>query len=141
MGNALIGRWRAALRLASVPALLAAAMFLAPSAGSTPPTKGPCLNLSAAVVCVDDPPGMNYNAIPLQACTDASGRFIFGRGPDGQALVCAGYPSVWNPAPTLFGQQAVGGVCPYQLPGIAVAAAQTVDGRPLICGQRGWFIN
>ncbi len=136
------GRWpRAAAIVGGSAALVVTAAQLAPQAAGDPNAKGPCLNLPGAVVCVEDPPGMNYNAVPLQKCNSASGRYIFGRGPDGQNLVCAGYPAVWNRGPTLFGVQAPGGVCPFQLPMIGIAAAQTVDGRPLICGEQGWFIN
>jgi len=87
---------------------------------------------------------MTYNAVHLGKCNNASGRYIFGRSADGQTLVCAGSPSLWNNAGlTLFGQKSVGGACPPDITsmGMGRAAAQTVDGRPLLCGQQGWYVN
>lgn len=120
------------------------------STQSAPHGKGPCLNVSGAVVCQEDPPGMHYDAIPGKGCSNAS-QYIFGRGPDGENLACSGYPPVWNSGPLLFGRKSPGGPCPYNGPGSDVfrmpgepdvTAAQTSDGRPLICGRDGrWFLN
>lgn len=131
---------KAATILFATALIAMTAAMVPPPAASDP--RGPCLNVSGTVVCVEDPPGMNYSAALGQKCNNASGRYIFGRGADGQTLVCAGYPSSWNRGPMVFGVQYPGGACPFDGQSLmGRAAAQTPDGRPLICGEQGWVIN
>lgn len=89
-----------------------------------------------------DVPGMNYYAL-LGAPCDNYERFIFGRGPSGQAEACHFPPPNQFPAATtgywvisypLYGVQQNGAACPS-----AQSAAQTPDGLPMLClGAQGW---
>lgn len=112
-------------------------------AGSSTAAASPiCEKVAGGMVCEQDPPGMHYDAVYLRQCS-SNHRYIFGRGPNGENLVCSGGGPggpVWGTAPTLFGVQQPGAACPSWLPG--GAAAQTLDGIALIC-QRGvgWTRN
>jgi hypothetical protein len=113
-----------------------------PAAAEASPANPICEKVLGGTICEQDPPGMHYEAVYLRGCTNFHHN-IFGRSLNGENLVCAGGgPSgpVWNPAPTLFGEQLPGGACPSWLPG--GAAAQTPDGLALVC-QRGvgWTVN
>ena len=88
-------------------------------------------------------PGMNYDAHLTGPCFNLE-RFTFGRGPGGEVLQCRWIENQWPPIPTnqgfwqatyeLFGVQEVGSPCPKPQ-----AAAQSPDGRPMLClGTRGW---
>ncbi|RAV13126.1 hypothetical protein DQP55_10440 [Mycolicibacterium sp. GF69] len=90
-----------------------------------------------------DVPGMNYDAHLTGPCFNLE-RFTFGRGPGGEVLQCRWIENQWPPIPTnqgfwqaayeLFGVQEVGSPCPKPQ-----AAAQSPDGRPMLClGARGW---
>lgn len=88
-----------------------------------------------------DVPGMNYDA-SLGAPCYSWDRFVFGRGPMGEALACHWIPNQWPPVYTgfwvasypLYGVQQVGTPCPGPQ-----AAAQDPDGNPLLClGPQGW---
>jgi len=88
-----------------------------------------------------DVPGMNYDA-HLAAPCDNMDFFTFGRGPGGEALQCRWIANQWPPVTTgfwvityeLFGVQEIGSPCPKPQ-----AAAQSPDGRPLLClGEQGW---
>jgi hypothetical protein len=85
---------------------------------------------------------MNYDA-SLGAPCDNYERFIFGRGPSGQAEAChfppdnqfpkatAGY---WVISYPLYGVQQAGAKCPGPQ-----SAAQSEAGLPMLClGDRGW---
>jgi hypothetical protein len=89
-----------------------------------------------------DVPGMNYDA-SLGAPCDNYERFIFGRGPSGQAEACHFPPQNQFPAATtgywvisykLYGVQQIGAPCPAPQ-----AAAQSPVGLPMLClGAQGW---
>ena len=89
-----------------------------------------------------DVPGMNFQA-SLGAPCDNYERFIFGRGPSGQAEACHFPPPNQFPAATtgywvisypLYGVQQNGAPCPGPQ-----SAAQTPDGLPMLClGAQGW---
>ncbi|HME49261.1 hypothetical protein [Mycobacterium sp.] len=88
-----------------------------------------------------DVPGMNYDAA-LGAPCENTDRFVFGRGPGGEALACHWIPNQWPPVYTgfwvvsypLYGVQQIGASCPGPQ-----TAAQAPDGRPLLClGDQGW---
>lgn len=89
-----------------------------------------------------DVPGMNYQA-SLGAPCDNYERFIFGRGPSGQAEACHFPPpnqfpgatiGYWVASYPLYGVQQAGAKCPG-----SQAAAQTPDGLPMLClGDQGW---
>ena len=89
-----------------------------------------------------DVPGMNFQA-SLGAPCDNYERFIFGRGPSGQAEACHFPPPNQFPAATigywvisypLYGVQQAGAKCPG-----SQAAAQSDAGLPMLClGDRGW---
>lgn len=91
-----------------------------------------------------DVPGMNYDA-SLGAPCDNYERFIFGRGPDGQAEVChfiinqsppaqSGY---WVVSYPLYGVQQVGAPCPNP----RGSAAQAPDGQAMLCTEHGWQVG
>lgn len=88
-----------------------------------------------------DVPGIIYGVRADQRC-DNLDVFIFGRGDDGQAMMCRFIPNQWPPKPwgtwlisyPLYGVQETGAPCPGPQ-----AAAQHPDGRPMLClGARGW---
>jgi hypothetical protein len=88
-----------------------------------------------------DVPGMSYDATQGAPCFGWD-RNVFGRGPGGEALQCKWIPNQWPPIYTgfwvtsypLYGVQDVGASCPGPQ-----AAAQSSDGRPMLClGARGW---
>ncbi len=89
-----------------------------------------------------DVPGMSYDA-SLGAPCDNYERFIFGRGPSGQAEACHFPPPNQFPAATtgywvvsypLYGVQQAGAKCPGPQ-----SAAQSQAGLPMLClGDRGW---
>jgi hypothetical protein len=94
-----------------------------------------------------DVPEMVYEA-HLSAPCFRWDRFIFGRGPGGEALACHFIPNLsytgmarppagtgfWVISPRLYGVQEVGAPCPG-----SQAAAQSPDGLPMLCvGDRGW---
>lgn len=88
-----------------------------------------------------DVPGMSYDAWLSAPCSNLD-TFIYGRGPNGEALACHWIPNQWPPVYTgfwvssypLFGVQQIGAPCPGPQ-----SAAQAPDGRPLLClGAQGW---
>lgn len=87
-----------------------------------------------------DVPGMDYDAHLAGPC-DNMDFFTFGRGPGGEALQCRWIANQWPPVTTgfwvatyeLFGVQDIGAKCPKPQ-----AAAQSPDGRPLLCLDDGW---
>ncbi len=94
-----------------------------------------------------DVPGINYDAYLSAPCYQWE-RFIFGRGPGGEALACHWIPNqgylgwdspppgtgFWVISPKLYGVQNVGAPCPG-----SQAAAQSPDGLPMVCmGAQGW---
>lgn len=94
-----------------------------------------------------DVPGIKYDAFLSAPCFSWE-RYIFGRGPGGEALACHFLPNLsytgmdrppegtgfWVISPRLYGVQEVGAPCPG-----SQAAAQSPDGLPLLClGDRGW---
>jgi len=117
-------------------AVAGAVIALAPSAAADP-TDYP-----------DDPgryptdvPGMNYDAHLAGPC-DNYQVFTYGRGPGGETLACHWIPNQWPPIYTGFwvasyplaGVQEIGAPCPTWK-----AAAQSPDGRPMVClGAQGW---
>src|SRR5829696_114093 len=87
-----------------------------------------------------DVPGMSYDAHLAGPCENMD-FFTFGRGPGGEVLQCRWIANQWPPVTTgfwvityeLFGVQDIGAPCPKPQ-----AAAQSPDGRPLLClGERG----
>lgn len=109
-------------------------------------TAGAALGL-AAVAGADpksypgDVPGMAENVTLDQPCFSWE-RFIYGHGPNGQAMACHFIPNQWPPKDTGFwmisaplqGVQDIGAPCPG-----SQAAAQSPDGLPLLCmGAQGW---
>jgi len=118
--------------LATVTATVATigtTISIAPCAGADPSYPG-------------DVPGMNYQAL-LGAPCDNYERFIFGRGPSGQAEACHFPPPNQFPAATigywvisypLQGIQQIGAQCPGPQ-----FAAQSQAGLPMLClGAQGW---
>ncbi|GFG75914.1 hypothetical protein [Mycobacterium botniense] len=88
-----------------------------------------------------DVPGMNYDA-SLGAPCDSWERYVFGRGPNGEAEACHFIPNqfpavstgFWVISYPLYGVQNVGAPCPGPQ-----SAAQSPDGLPMLClGARGW---
>ncbi|MBV8930353.1 MAG: hypothetical protein JO152_14620 [Mycobacteriaceae bacterium] len=88
-----------------------------------------------------DVPNMSYDA-SLGAPCDSWERFVFGRGPGGQAEACHWIPNQWPPVTTgfwtisyqLYGVQNIGAPCPGPQ-----SAAQSPDGLPMLClGDQGW---
>lgn len=94
-----------------------------------------------------DVPGITYDA-HLSAPCYRWDRFIFGRGPGGEALACHFIPNLsyvpidrppegtgfWVISPKLYDVQTVGSPCPG-----SQAAAQSPDGLPMLClGAQGW---
>lgn len=104
-------------------AAIAAALCGAPAALADPPDRD------------GDVPGMNYNAILGDPCVSWE-RYIFGRGPDSEPLACItsdGVTGVWVASMPLAGVEQIDAPCQAGL------AAQSPDGRPLICtGETGW---
>lgn len=98
------------------------------------------LVLAVAPVSAADPaggqnvPNMDSNAVIGARCNNTD-RYIFGRAPNGQALACVAFDGsgTWVLSSPLHGVQQVGDACSGD------GAAQTTDGRALICeyGQ-GW---
>src|ERR1700687_1122566 len=89
-----------------------------------------------------DVPGMNYDA-SLTAPCDSWERYIFGRGPGGEALACHYIPNQWPPVYSgfwvisypLYGVQEIGAPCSNP----RGAAAQSPDGLALVCTEaQGW---
>ena len=91
-----------------------------------------------------DVPGMNYQA-SLGAPCDNFERFIFGRGPTGQAEAChfitnqfpAAQSGFWVITYPLYGVQQVGAKCPDP----RGASAQSPDGLPMLCTEHGWQVG
>ena len=125
-------------RALTVAAMIAGAgLGLSPIAGAEP-----------AAPYNDDPghyatdvPGMNYEAVSGAPCTNTD-VFVFGRGPGGQSMACRWIPNQWPPVDTGFwtysypiqGVQQIGSPCPGPQ-----TAAQSTDGRPMLClGAQGW---
>lgn len=94
-----------------------------------------------------DVPGINYQAFLSAPCYQWE-RFVFGRGPGGEALACHWIPNqgylgwdspppgtgFWVISPRLYGVQEVGAPCPG-----SQAAAQSPAGLPMVCmGAQGW---
>jgi hypothetical protein len=106
--------------------------------------------ISMAPAAVADPhydgdvPGMNYDA-SLGAPCDNYERFIFGRGPGGQAEAChfiinqfpAAQSGYWVITYPLNGVQQVGAPC--QNP--RGSSAQAPDGLPMLCTEHGWQVG
>jgi hypothetical protein len=118
-------------------AIAGAAIGMAPAAAADP---GPDYS--------DDPgryptdvPGINYEARLGAPCYSWE-RNVFGRGRGGEPLQCRWIPNQWPPVYTgfwvaaypLYGVQDIGAPCPGPQ-----AAAQSSDGRPMLClGAQGW---
>jgi hypothetical protein len=118
-------------------AIAGAAIGMAPAAAAEP---GPDYS--------DDPgryptdvPGINYEARLGAPCYSWE-RNVFGRGRGGEPLQCRWIPNQWPPVYTgfwvaaypLYGVQDIGAPCPGPQ-----AAAQSSDGRPMLClGAQGW---
>ena len=91
-----------------------------------------------------DVPGMNYDASQGAPC-DNYERFIFGRGPGGQAEAChfitnqlpAAQSGFWVITYPLNGVQQVGAPC--QNP--RGSSAQSPDGLPMLCTEHGWQVG
>lgn len=94
-----------------------------------------------------DVPGMSYEAFLSAPCYRWD-KFIYGRGPTGQALACHWIPNQgylgWDSPPPgtgfwvlshkLYGVQTPGSPCPG-----SQSAAQSPDGLPMVCmGAQGW---
>ncbi len=118
-------------------AIGAAAVAAAPAAIAEPGPQYPDLSGRYAT----DVPGMVYDAHLTGPCTNME-LFTFGRGRGGEALQCRWIPNQWPPIYTgfwqstyeLHGVQEIGAPCPKPQ-----AAAQSPDGRPLLClGAQGW---
>ncbi|RFD24644.1 hypothetical protein MUBE_13350 [Mycobacterium uberis] len=115
--------------LLAVAAISGGALSAAPCASASPHYDG-------------DVPGMSYNASLGAPCSSWE-RYVFGRGPSGQAEACHfPPPNQFPPANTgywvisypLYGVQQAGALCPK-----AQAAAQSADGLPMLClGAQGW---
>ena len=126
--------------LAASAALAASVFAFAPSAAADGEQPQPTYN--------GDVPGINYEAYLSAPCFQWD-RFIFGRGPDGQAMACHWIPNqgylgwdspsppftgFWVISPKLYGVQTAGAPCPG-----SQAAAQSPDGLPMVCmGAQGW---
>jgi hypothetical protein len=118
-------------------AVAAAAVALAPTAAADPSNDLPDPSGRYA----SDVPGMDYDAHLAGPC-DNYQLFTFGRGPGGEPLACHWIPNQWPPIYTgfwvasypLYGQQDIGAPCPGPK-----SAAQSPDGRPMVClGAQGW---
>jgi hypothetical protein len=93
-----------------------------------------------------DVPGMDYDASLTGPCSSWE-RYIFGRGPGGEALACHYIPNQWPPvywgfwviSYPLYGVQEIGAPCENP----RGAAAQSPDGLPLVCkgSQGGWQVD
>lgn len=124
--------------------LIVAAVGITPSAAGSP-ANPMCEKVRTGMVCEADPPGMNFDAVLGQPCRGIYPVFIFGRGPSGE-LVCEGAPvgrygqGIWaSRTQVLFGgSQQPGFGCPSWVPG--GAAAQTGDGRALLCEGDTWVV-
>ena len=94
-----------------------------------------------------DVPGITFDAHLSAPCYQWD-RFIFGRGPDGEAMAChfianQSYVGLYRPpegtgfwviSPKLYGVQTPGSPCPG-----SQAAAQSPEGFPMLCrGSLGW---
>ncbi|MEZ0364498.1 hypothetical protein ACAG26_12460 [Mycobacterium sp. pUA109] len=88
-----------------------------------------------------DVPGMAEGATQGDACYSWE-RFIYGHGPDGEALACHFIPNqfpgkdtgFWMISYPLQGVQNIGAPCSNPQ-----SAAQSPDGLPLLCvGAQGW---
>jgi hypothetical protein len=119
-------------QLFTAAAIAAAAISAAPSAAADDPSGH----------YPGDVPGMNYDAA-LNAPCDNTDRFIFGRGPGGEAMQCHWIPNQWPPIYTgfwvssypLYGVHNIGEPCENP----RGSAAQTPDGIALVCtAQWGW---
>ncbi len=117
-------------------AITGAAIAVAPVAAGDPPHYD------------GDVPGMNY-AAELGAPCDNYERFIFGRGPDGQAEAChfithqfpAAQSGYWVLSFPLYGVQDVGAPCADHAD-LRGSVAQSPDGLPLTCTQaHGWVVG
>lgn len=118
-------------------AVAAAAIALAPAAIAEPSNDFPDPSGRYST----DVPGMRYDAALSGPC-DNYQLFIFGRGRGGEPLRCHWIPNQWPPVYTgfwvasypLHGQQEIGAPCPGPK-----SAAQSPDGRPMVClGAQGW---
>jgi hypothetical protein len=91
-----------------------------------------------------DVPGINYDA-SLGAPCDNYERFIFGRGPGGQAEAChfiinqfpAAQSGYWVITYPLYGVQQVGAKCDNP----RGSSAQSPDGQPMMCTAHGWQVG
>jgi hypothetical protein len=119
-------------------AITAAAIATAPGAAAD---SGDNLYFDKPGHYAGDVPNMSYDA-SLGAPCDSWERFIFGRGPGGQAEACHWIPNQGPPVNTgfwtisypLYGVQDVGKPCPGPQ-----SAAQSPDGLPMLClGNQGW---
>jgi hypothetical protein len=119
-------------------AIAAAAIATAPAAAAD---NGDNLYFDKPGHYPSDVPNMSYDASIGAPCYSWE-RFIFGRGPGGQAEACHWIPNQWPPVDTgfwtisypLYGVQEVGKPCPGPQ-----SAAQSPDGLPMLClGDQGW---
>lgn len=80
-------------------------------------------------------PGLVQGSVLRQTCSNYS-RYIFGVGRDGTPMACVsdGVSSTgtWVRSQPVAGVQVIGASCNPSF------AAQSPDGRPLVCGDRGW---
>lgn len=123
------------LTIAIAPVVMAVA--LAPSAAADPSNDF----RDVPGTYPNDVPGMRYDAALAGPC-DNYQLFIFGRGRGGEPLRCHWIPNQWPPVYTgfwvasypLYGEQQIGAPCPGPK-----SAAQSPDGRPMVClGAQGW---
>ncbi|MBS1694150.1 MAG: hypothetical protein JST91_18210 [Actinobacteria bacterium] len=124
-----------------IRALIAAAAFAAAVVGSASAAAADPPSSDSPGRYSTDVPGMSYEASLGAPCTSWQVN-VFGRGPGGEALQCRWIPNQWPPIYTgfwvasypLYGVQDIGAPCPG-----SQAAAQSPDGRPMLClGARGW---
>ncbi|UQX10881.1 hypothetical protein [Candidatus Mycobacterium methanotrophicum] len=118
--------------LAIAAAIAGAAIGMAPTAASDPTRYD------------GDVPGIDYGAHLSGPC-DSYERYVFGRGPGGEALACHAIPNQFFPTQSvadaywvisypLYGVQQAGAPCPGPQ-----SAAQSPDGLEMLCfGARGW---
>ena len=125
--------------------LIVAAVGTSPAAAGSP-ANPICEKVRTGMVCEQDPPGTQFDAALGQPCRGLYPFYLFGRGRSGE-LVChqdgarvgQAMEGIWLArTQALFGVQLPGFGCPSWLPG--GAAAQTNDGRGLLCEGTSWVV-